>query len=252
MSDHSIKLFPPGCRDFDFLRPSVEATFATIDSFVEKQTRSTDIELPYWSNERATLSQLAAGICRSNTNNLVVEEYQCTKGTVDEPWKGRRDLWFRIEDQICHAEAKQSGICWPCVGRFTQRDAESCVRLAIEEARASERDSIWTTSHRTYATSGDDVETERRKPRCFGIVFITPYVTLENQPQWESEFRRFSDVIHSALASVTKAEEHRFMWARYFRADLLKKSLFFDSPYYKTWISMPELDILICESGSGQ
>ena len=253
MSGHSIRVFPDECRDFDFLRPSVEATFATIDNFVEKQTCPTDIQLPYWSNERATLSQLAAGICRSNANNLVVEEYQCTKGTLNEPWKGRRDLWFRIEDQICHAEAKQSGICWPCVGQFTPRDAECCVRLAIEEARASQRDSVWTTSQRTYAThiSSGDVLEEKRKPRCFGIVFIVPYVTLKGRPECDSQIRQFGSAMNAALESTTKAGDHRIMWARYFRAGLLKESLFFDSPYYKTWISMPELDILICESGSG-
>lgn len=88
------------------------------------------IDVPWFYNERATLSYLAGALWRAHPDNLVLEEYACdkTRGGAADATRGRRDIWFLLEGRQHWGEAKQiSG---------DPDDAEAVLRRAHEVAGA--------------------------------------------------------------------------------------------------------------------
>lgn len=125
-----------------FVPPAWRRILAQLDAvcmeYVESYCRpGVAIDVPWFYNERASLSQLAGAIWRANPSNLVLEEYACEKGQEggSQRYKGRRDLWFRAEGVQYWGEAKQH---WGSLDSFP-KDLEEACRIARQEHDVIER-----------------------------------------------------------------------------------------------------------------
>lgn len=240
-----IEVFPSDCRKLDFLRPAIEQTFQIIDEFIAQYADSSRIQLPYATNERATLSVLAGGIWRSHASSLVLEEYACVKGAKGASWNGRRDLWFRLGDHVCHGEAKQED--WPDAARFTDAEASACMRRAMREARAAIRDSgnpTWVEKYRPDEVKQVAVPD---RIRCVGIGFVVPFLFWQERKRNEVIMEKYALKLRAAAQRLTREENCQVLWGRYYRPALLEELEFFVSRWKGTRLAMPELDIVLCE-----
>ncbi|OKQ15661.1 hypothetical protein [Vibrio antiquarius] len=118
-------------------------------------------DLAYFYNERANISILAGAIWRqSEYKALVLEEYSTDKEKQTDDnkdinargYRGRRDLWFCLNEQQFRCEAKQ---LWWSLESLNEHDFSSAIKLADREANKIERQYI----------DGDNF--------ALGIVFIT-------------------------------------------------------------------------------
>ncbi len=92
-------------------------------------------DVPYWYNERATLSTLAAAVWASG--GIALEEYRTDRGEDGEGVrKGRGDLYLSVGGEHFIAEAKQH---WSYPTRSAERiagDPTNLLRRACADARA--------------------------------------------------------------------------------------------------------------------
>ncbi|MBO0135545.1 hypothetical protein J0673_04485 [Vibrio sp. Vb2736] len=125
-------------------------------------------DLAYFYNERANISILAGAIWRqSEYKALVLEEYSTDKEkqTGDNQdinakgYRGRRDLWFCLNDQQFRCEAKQ---LWWSLESLNEHEFSSAIKLADREANKIEKQYI----------DGDNF--------ALGIVFITLKIRRTN------------------------------------------------------------------------
>ncbi|WP_437186775.1 hypothetical protein SH668x_000131 [Planctomicrobium sp. SH668] len=254
MLGHSIEIFPAGHTEFDFLKPSVEAMFSIIDEFIDQECCSDRIRIPYWSNERAMLSQFIGGIWRADPGNYALEEYSCTKGEVERKYRGRRDAWFRIEGQSCCAEVKLPKYCWPAANRFTVAKATANIESAYQEAQRAMCDAVhpdWLQTFEIYKmhglSTGVATNNVQNSIRCLGMIFAVPRIHHKQQKRGNTIFESYAQRWRAAAASFADERHCRILWGRYFRQSLLEDGGFFHSPYYGHWISTPQLDFIICE-----
>ncbi len=98
------------------------------NTLIGKYCQTQPNDLPYWYNERATLSMVAAAAWASG--GIALEEYSSPKraGPRGDVGNGRADLWIRVGSLELGLEAKQA---WPTIVGAQRQD---CVRGAMAEA----------------------------------------------------------------------------------------------------------------------
>jgi hypothetical protein len=110
---------------------------------------------PWWYNERATLSLLAAAAWEAG--GVALEEYSTRKGTVGKPSDlrlGRCDLFVSLAGGDFACEAKQ---VWAPIGRTATRGVEA-MRVGLNDACRAAR--------RLRKAEG------RRLALCFGVPYL--------------------------------------------------------------------------------
>lgn len=149
MSTHGIEYFPEVDNCLRFLEPSILEMFQIMDRYINKRTKNNRWQdLPYYRNERATLSVLAGGIWRSNEDNFVLEEASGKKKIqleeasrekkIPRPtYWGRQDIWFMAEGIQCYGEAKQKALCfWNNAPRVASKLIDTLRREAAAAAHS--------------------------------------------------------------------------------------------------------------------
>ncbi len=111
-------------------------------SIIERMVRGwrKKTHVPWWYNERASLSSFAGAIWR--TGGIAFEEFSAKRKTPmpdgggdTERWQGRIDLQFSYQGSDFVAEAKQA---WPRIGRRSKSavgDIEDALQQAGKEAQ---------------------------------------------------------------------------------------------------------------------
>jgi len=118
---------------------------------------------PWWYNERATLSCLAAAVWASD--GIALEEYRTEKGKHFESWKGRCDLFIGAVGESFACEAKH---VWCAVGRTAENGravAEAGLKDACADARKLTKD----------------------EGRRLGLCFAVPYLPDRDKGHIESQ-----------------------------------------------------------------
>ncbi|MGI2865329.1 hypothetical protein [Vibrio alginolyticus] len=118
-------------------------------------------DLAYFYNERANVSIFSGAIWRQQGyKTLVLEEYSTDKEKLESNnqdfgvrgYRGRRDLWFCLDDQQFRCEAKQ---LWWSLENLNKHDFSNAIQLAVNEASKIEKQYIYENNF------------------ALGIVFIT-------------------------------------------------------------------------------
>jgi len=140
-------------------------------------------DVPWWYNEQACVSTLAAAVW--NAGGIALEEYSINKGKERNPLSGRGDLYIKIGRNEFVAEAK---LLWPAASRNKATEIGLRLNLWLKEAC-------------------DDVNNVRleSKERKLGIVFVAPYIPLSRK----SEVDR---IIDDWLKSVIKVKCSSLAW----------------------------------------
>ena len=118
------------------LAPIMLKWFRVIDDY---QRATLDVgDVPYWYNERASLSTLAAAIWKSG--GVALEEYKTTKtrgGPKKGKYEGRADLWFTWKGKDYVGEAKH--VEFAMQRRSTAEDTYARTQRALKSAKKSVR-----------------------------------------------------------------------------------------------------------------
>ena len=137
-------------NELAFLKP----VFENFNENINKYISSGDaIDLPYYYNERATLSILSAAFWQQNM--ISIEEYTSPKTSEMGPFMGRTDMWVGCNGQSLCIEAKQR---WPSSG-----DGE-LVKKAMREV---EEDANKNNSEHATGNAG--------------LLFITPSLEINTK-----------------------------------------------------------------------
>jgi len=116
---------------------------------------------PWWYNERASLSCLAAAAWRMD--GIALEEYYTEKGRGSKSWSGRCDLFLAVGSQSFGCEAKQA---WCAIGPTAHNgsaEAEAGLKDACADARKLTKD----------------------EGRRLGLCFAVPYLPEKNKTHVE-------------------------------------------------------------------
>ncbi|HBL01359.1 MAG TPA: hypothetical protein DDZ61_01820 [Aeromonas salmonicida] len=125
-------------------------------------------DLAYFYNERANISILSGAIWRQREcKTLVLEEYstgkekqECDNQVIDLiGYRGRRDLWFCLNDQQFRCEAKQ---LWWSLDNLNENEFSAAIQLAADEASKIEKQYVYENNF------------------ALGIVFITLKIRRAN------------------------------------------------------------------------
>ena len=228
-----VKYYPGNSNrlsENDFLTGPILKFAEIIKSYTQNYATGVEekFDVPYFYNERATLSVLAGGIWRADPDNLVIEEYSTLKDKEDGPFKGRRDIWFLSGGVECRAEAKQR---FRDLGSFTKSNAEKLVNLVLDEAKP------------THITSSRDKEYKQ-----VGILFIIPKIKADNN-SYQTLSGKYDALITEVLAAAAEASKGHFLRASYWDESIVeKKHHYFDSKGIKYYY--PGVDTIFCLKGS--
>ncbi|MGE6223673.1 hypothetical protein [Aeromonas media] len=125
-------------------------------------------DLAYFYNERANISIFSGAIWRQREcKTLVLEEYstdkekqECDNQVIDLiGYRGRRDLWFCLNDQQFRCEAKQ---LWWSLDNLNENEFSAAIQLAADEASKIEKQYVYENNF------------------ALGIVFITLKIRRAN------------------------------------------------------------------------
>ncbi len=125
-------------------------------------------DLACFYNERANISILSGAIWRQREcKTLVLEKYstgkekqECDNQVIDLiGYRGRRDLWFCLNDQQFRCEAKQ---LWWSLDNLNENEFSAAIQLAADEASKIEKQYVYENNF------------------ALGIVFITLKIRRAN------------------------------------------------------------------------
>jgi hypothetical protein len=115
--------------------------FSILDDYIKHYgTSKNNFDVPYYYNERASLSILSGAVWKSSPRNLVLEEYCVKKAGSDsgKEYRGRRDIWIKVQDPAvsagyreCRGEAKQR---WGKISKLNAAEIDKMISVSIEEA----------------------------------------------------------------------------------------------------------------------
>lgn len=122
---------------------------------------------PWWYNERATISTLAAA--GWGCNGISLEEYSIEKGKQDDPWKGRCDLFLGLKNEFFACEAKQA---WCPIGRQAKNGV--------------------TKIHNSLKDACNDArKLDKQEGRRLGICFAVPYLPKRDEKHIEQQINQW-------------------------------------------------------------
>ncbi len=135
---------------------------------------------PWWYNERATLSCLAAAAWIND--GVALEEYCTIKGKHSNPKSGRCDLFLGIGDESFDCEAKQ---VWCAIGR-TAGSGISIAEAGLDDACIDAR------------------KLKKEKTRRLGLCFAVPYLPIRDKDFIEEQLklwlRDLQEIDYSCIA----------------------------------------------------
>ncbi len=115
------------CRSLGFLKGVLRQWVATNIRFVREWNHNDD--LPWWYNERASLSVLAGAVWQKG--GLAFEEFMTDKRKKRRStYSGRCDLYLKIRQHEFIAEAKQ---CWSVAAQITDKTT-ACIEQRLRDA----------------------------------------------------------------------------------------------------------------------
>lgn len=120
---------------------------------------------PWWYNERATISTLAAAAWA--TEGIALEEYSTEKGKKGRPWKGRCDLFLGLKTKIFACEAKQA---WCPISRHAKNsiiNVRNTLKIACDDAR----------------------KLDKQEGQRLGICFAVPYLPQKEKKYMEEQIK---------------------------------------------------------------
>ena len=85
-------------------------------------------DIPWWYNERSSVSILAVAIWKAG--GVALEEYAADKGKKKKHWKGRGDLFIKLNGQKYILEAKQKWVSLSARAQITKERLKSTVKAA--------------------------------------------------------------------------------------------------------------------------
>jgi hypothetical protein len=150
-------------------------------------------DLPWWYNERATISILAGAAW--NYGFIAIEEYSTKKGKLHRSRQGRCDLYIGTGTQHFVCEAKQ---IWVSIGRRTS-ESRNKINKEFKDACDNAR------------------ELDRFEGRRLGLGFIVPHLPLSDE-------RYLNECLSDFKNEVLKIKCHAIAWAfpsktRYLKGD---------------------------------
>ena len=149
-------------------------------SIIERMVRDwrKEVHVPWWYNERASLSLFAGAIWRMG--GIAIEEFSAKKKVRSpkgdgntEQWRGRIDLQFSYRDNDFVAEAKQA---WPKIGRRS-KSAAGEIEQALSQARK------------------DVLATSRKWGKKLAIVFAAPRFPKSEFADERQLLQRWRDIV---------------------------------------------------------
>ena len=159
---------------YEFLHCWIEINNKYIDYFENEDN-------PWWYNERATLSTLAAAgwAC----NGVSLEEYSTEKGKHSDPWKGRCDFFLGMKNEFFACEAKQA---WCAIGRQARNSivkVQDGLRAACDDAR----------------------KLTKQEGRRLGICFAVPYLPQRDKNHIDQQLTEW-------LKKINKLDYSSIAW----------------------------------------
>ena len=139
-------------------------------------------DCPWWYRERALLGTFCGSLWRSDSDNVVLEEYSDSKtGRLTlKTYTGRVDLYFEVGNQRFVAESKH---VWVAATRRKSQSVKirECIRQASGDIRRSKLD-------------------RRFRFRRLAMVFASPYIRVNGKPPSSQDLKE------RALWSVKQAQ----------------------------------------------
>lgn len=156
------------------IRPILEKWILVQDKYIKEVE-----DYPWWYNERASISFLAASAWKSN--NIALEEYCTRKGIHKNKMKnGRCDIYFACGKERFAGEAKQS---WIYSGSRSKKSIKDKLNDGLEDAKRCAR--------KLHKVEG------RRLAICFAI----PYVPRDEKKNINNLMRDFVEALDQSDAT---------------------------------------------------
>ena len=177
--------------------PIFTDVFSQWFSLIERYNQQRPDDVPWWYNERASLSFFAGAVW--NSGGIALEEYSTGKSHKKESWPGRGDLYIKIKEEEYVIEAKQ---VWTSMSSRAQKTKEKVEAALLRARRDAGKTNSWGA-------------------RRLGLVFVIPYIKRCK----ESEFKVCVNDWLTHIKSVEKASqawilfeklETRFRYKTYF------------------------------------
>lgn len=141
--------------------------------FAQKKYISKEDDYPWWYNERASISFLAASAWK--TNNIALEEYCTRKGIHKNKMKnGRCDIYFTCGDECFAGEAKQA---WIYSGTRSRISLKEKLNNGLKEAKRCTR------------------KLHKHEGRRLAICFAIPYVPKEDKNNIKKLIKNFIEAL---------------------------------------------------------
>jgi hypothetical protein len=139
-------------------------------------------DVPWWYNERASLSVLAGAVWRKG--GLVFEEFVADKRSGERPrpkYSGRNDLYLKVGEYQFIAEAKQ---CWSGAVRVNEKTAGH-IQQKLNEACADIR------------------RCPRNGQRKLGVLFAAPYIASSEKNRVDQHIGKWVAFIKTVKCSCS-------------------------------------------------
>lgn len=152
------------------IRPVLEEWARVVAKYIKSCNNKDN---PWWYNERASLSCLAAAAWRNG--GIALEEYYTEKGKEFRSWNGRCDLYFSAGEESFGCEAKQA---WCAIGKKARSgvdEAEKKLKDACKEARQLSKD----------------------EGRRLGLCFAVPYLPIKDKMHLDTLLNKWIEELKS-------------------------------------------------------
>ena len=167
--------------------------FWVIEKYCEKRCWE---DVPWWYNERASLSLFAAAVW--NSGGIALEEYSTSKSHRKERWPGRGDIYVSINGKEYIIEAKQ---VWCSISGRAQKSNDKIEKALFEARHAAGETKCWGAKR-------------------LGLVFAIPYLSNSQRhnlgARIDSWLEEINSIERTSLAWILdKGATDRFRYKKY-------------------------------------
>jgi hypothetical protein len=160
------------------LRPVLEEWIRLVARYINVRPDDN----PWWYNERASLSCLAAAAW--SNNGIALEEYCTEKGRGAKAWSGRCDLFFQAGNQSFGCEAKQA---WCSIGPMARSgiaEADTGLKEACADAKKLRKDE------------------GRRLGLCFAVPYLPEKYGADTENLLQGWLKELKSLDYSSIAWI--------------------------------------------------
>lgn len=156
------------------IRPVLRKWISTQKEYIKKS-----VDYPWWYNERASTSILAAAAWK--TSNIALEEFSTIKGVQKEkPKRGRCDIYFTSGREDFVGEVKQA---WISSGSKIRKSIRGKLEGALKNAKQS------------------TMELQKQEGRRLAICFAVPYFPKTDKNKLKTLIMKFIGALNQSSAS---------------------------------------------------